>query len=165
MAAVERDDRPRNRPLSNDMIEIEKKVRLTEKHLLEISKKGKLLGEKTFTDIYYDTPEYKLTTQNIWLRERDAQFELKGAVKVNRRVDSYEEIVDDREILDRLQIDCNKTLHVCLKQSHIIHFCTFRTFRRQFLFDGIHVDLDRADFGDIPDSVINLDFLLPPFSV
>src|SRR5271167_4548511 len=122
------------------MIEIEKKVRLSEEHLLEISKKGKLLGEKTFTDIYYDTPEYKLTTQNIWLRERDAKFELKAPVKVSGRVDSYEEIVDDREILHRLQIDCSKTLPLCLKQSQIIPFCTFRTSRRQFLFDGIHVD-------------------------
>ncbi len=42
------------------MIEIEKKVRLCENQQLEISKNGKLLGEKTFTDIYDDTPDYKL---------------------------------------------------------------------------------------------------------
>ena len=130
------------------MIEIEKKVRLDEKQLLELSKEGKLLGEKSFMDTYYDTADYKLTTQNIWLRERNSKFELKVPVKVNGRVDSYEEIVDQQTIMQRLGVNGPLSLPCCLKEAQIFPFCTFQTSRRQFLFEGVHIDLDRADFGD-----------------
>ena len=47
------------------MIEIEKKFILTDGHKEKLLEKAEFLGEKTFTDVYYDTPEYALTKNEL----------------------------------------------------------------------------------------------------
>lgn len=65
-------------------------------------------GEKVFTDIYFDTHNYALTTRDIWLRQRDNSFECKVPLPSSRNnsVDRYDEIVVEEEVigfLDRMK--------------------------------------------------------------
>ena len=38
---------------------------------------GERLGEESFTDVYYDTPEFALARRDVWLRCREGFWELK----------------------------------------------------------------------------------------
>lgn len=69
------------RPLSRfseQNIEVECKFRYTKAIEARIRDHGTYLGTKSFTDIYWDTAfPHRLTTRDIWLRQRDAAWEIK----------------------------------------------------------------------------------------
>ena len=59
------------------MIEVEKKFVLTTDNLAKLTTGAKFLGEKSFTDNYYDTKDYLLALKDHWFRNRDGRWELK----------------------------------------------------------------------------------------
>jgi len=119
------------------------------------------LHEKSFTDTYYDNDErdYPLTTQDIWLRQRDLNWECKTPMNLTASMDSYHELIDLREIADFLGkvLGASKSpvpenaeqFKIWLKQQHgLTPFGTIQTTRRHYLIDDeFTLDLDKADFG------------------
>ena len=99
-----------------------------------------------FEDTYYDTADI-LSTNNLWVRRRDRQWEAKRQIAGNYSWSTSEEILDTNRI------------HTLVKQ----HFpnapgveanfglgilCRFETTRQEFLADEkFTVALDRTDFG------------------
>lgn len=132
------------------MIEIEKKFILTEDQKNNLINEAEFLGEKKFTDIYYDNADFTLTKSDIWLRERDGKFELKipmnESIK-NRVSDQYRELDNERDILQYFRSGINKSLIDFLNQSRYESFCSITTTREKYKKNNFGIDLDSMDFG------------------
>jgi len=83
------------------MLEIERKF-LTPPDLLArvAAAGGRSLGEKVFTDTYFDNPRsYCLSTKDCWLRKRESAFELKVPLRPpGERTKSGGETEEFREV-------------------------------------------------------------------
>lgn len=132
------------------MYEVEKKFILKDDDESKLIEGAKFLGEKKFTDTYYDTDDYGLTTKDIWLRERDERFELKVPFNnsLHERVsDQYQELETDAEIAKYLKLPTDRSLRSSLADNGYQIFCTVTTTRRKYKKDGFVIDLDIVDFG------------------
>lgn len=142
-------------------IEVEKKVRLEPHHVKQIEQKGSLLQQTRILDQYFDTVDYKYTTQNMWLRKRGNLFELKVGIKgTNDSVDRYEEITDEPRIVKFLGADENTNLSTALAQYGMHPFCTFYTHRTSYQLDNLKIDIDVADFGDLTYRVAEIEMVV-----
>lgn len=131
------------------MIEVEKKVALKEGDLKAIERLGTFLGSKMITDTYFDTPNFRYTTSDIWLRERVCKYELKIGVKnLGGDLDRYEEITDEGQILKKLGLEREKEFSKALEKGQIFPFATFQTIRRKYQIEEFMIDLDLAYYDD-----------------
>ena len=131
------------------MIEVEKKVALKEQDLKAIERLGTFLGSKMITDTYFDTPEFRYTTSDIWRRERECQFELKvGVSGLSGNIDRYEEIKNEEQILKKLGLEKEKDLSKALEKAKIFPYATFQTIRRKYQIEEFTIDLDLAYYDD-----------------
>ncbi len=117
------------------MIEIEKKFILTPEQEKSLTEGAEFLGEKKFTDVYYDDDNFSLTKKDIWLRQRDEKFELKLPMN-----ESIEKRISDQY----LELDNEKDI---LSASDYKPFCSVTTTRRKYKKDDFGIDLDIMDFG------------------
>lgn len=134
------------------MIEVEKKFIFGEKFLSAVKEKGTFLKKVVIHDIYFDTVDYKLTLQNIWLRKRDGKFELKVGIKNSKFLldsDQYLELDDEKEILGKLGFPSENNLEFVLKKENCLIFCSYKTTREKYVLNGINIDIDIADFGGL----------------
>ena len=121
-------------------IEVEKKFLLTPKEIARLTAGAEFLGEKVFTDIYYDTLDYSLAKTDRWLRKRAGKFELKLPMDVpgeERILDQYTELETELEIKTALE----------LPLENYLPFCTIQTTRQTFRKDVFTVDINTFDFG------------------
>lgn len=134
------------------MIEVEKKFKLTPEDIERLTDGAEFINEKTFTDIYFDTADYSLTTKDYWLRCRDGKYELKiplndGKMSQDRDLDQYKELETEEEIRKVLDIKENKSFEEDLKDNGYIPFCTITTTRKKYKKNKFIIDLDTLDFG------------------
>jgi predicted adenylyl cyclase CyaB len=133
------------------MIEVEKKFILTNDQYKKIKDIAEFKEEKTFTDVYYDTDDYQLTSHDVWFRKRDSCFELKlphPHTHSGNNTNIYDEITDLKEIAQNLGIkDYLNGFASKLISSGYKPFCRITTARRTYLFDNLHIDVDEMDFG------------------
>ena len=103
-----------------------------------------------FTDIYYDTANFDLTTKDFWLRKRESVFELKypqnvGNPLVNQSgIDFYMEATDPSIIMNTIStytnvitnnmdnVNLNKPMQDILSLYNIYSFCTIITNRCRY---------------------------------
>lgn len=136
------------------MIEVEKKFLLSDVEHSTPTKDAVFLGERTFTDVYYDTPDYTLTTRDIWLRSRDGRFELKTPIHsgAERLADQYRESEDESEIIHLLEISLGAFLETPLSKNfekhHLAPFCKCTTTRKKYKKGVFTIDLDTVEYGD-----------------
>ncbi|NGX38177.1 MAG: hypothetical protein K1000chlam2_01349 [Chlamydiae bacterium] len=131
------------------MIEVEKKVSLRESDLKTIERLGTFLGSRIVTDTYFDTPDFRYTTSDIWLRERECKFELKvGVSRIKGGIDRYEEITNEAKIIKKLGLEKEKDLAKALGKAKIFPYATFQTVRRKYQIEEFTIDLDLAYFDD-----------------
>jgi adenylate cyclase class IV len=131
-------------------IEVEKKFSLTDEQEMKLLEGAEFLGEKKFTDTYYDDDRYSLTTKDTWLRSREGRFELKVPLNVaieERVTDRYRELETDEEIAGYLNLPEHEALADALREIGYNPFATIVTTRRKYKKDGYGIDLDIADFG------------------
>ncbi len=132
------------------MIEVEKKFILTKDQEKALIEGAEFLGEKKFTDTYYDDVHYILTGQDLWLRSRDGKFELKVPMnqKLKERVsDQYKELEEERYILEYFQAPVGQLFADFMTKNAFNPFCTITTTRKKYRKDGFGIDLDITDFG------------------
>ncbi len=132
------------------MIEVEKKFVLTAEQEKALIEGAEFLGEKKFTDIYYDDAKFSLTTNDIWLRARDDRFELKiptDRLAEKRITDQYRELNTDSDILEYFKAGPDEVLVDFLHKKGYEPFCKLITTRRKYKKDGFSIDLDSVDFG------------------
>lgn len=132
------------------MFEVEKKFKLNSSQIKKLTKGAKFLGERKMTDIYFDTDDFRLIKQDIWLRSRNGKFELKTPLndRSKRKTDQYEEIEDETKIKKILDFDVNKSLKNILSARKYLPFCTCKTTHQKFKIHDFIIDLDQVDFGE-----------------
>lgn len=130
------------------MIEIEKKFLLTDAQKEKLLEKAEFLGEKTFVDVYYDTPEYVLTKNDIWLRARDGKFELKLPLQKNGSglTNQYHEIEGEEKIRQIFDIVPNGSFLEDIQSFGYAAFCECKTARRKYQKEKFTIDLDEVTF-------------------
>jgi len=127
------------------MIEVERKFVMNKENADSLTKNAKFLREIVFTDIYYDTPDHKLTTKDIWLRKRNGKFELKIPLGRNEQADQYKEIETEDEIKKELKLN-GKDLSEGLQKNGFKEFCTCTTTRKKYKNGQFTIDLDQVEF-------------------
>jgi len=132
------------------MIEVEKKFILNEQDKERLTKEAQFLNERVFTDIYYDTEIFSLTTKDKWLRSREGRFELKLPLHkgVYRLADQYDELEDEQKIRKALNLPYNGNLADDLVKAGYFPFCTCKTTRRKYKKEQFIIDLDIVNFQD-----------------
>ncbi len=138
------------------MIEVEIKVHVTEEQKEKLLSGATLVAEKTFTDIYYDSSDFSLTTKGMWLRQRDKLFELKtpatktGGFNINKNI-PMNEFTDPDSIAKLLSLhECYKNSFTsALKKSGYEQLYKFTNTRQTHKKDNFIIDFDHADFGDL----------------
>ncbi len=132
------------------MIEVERKFIISNGVEKKILQSCVFLGEKKFTDIYYDDDKYSLTGKDNWLRSRDNNFEYKISLK-NRNergnLDQYDEIQDINKIYECLNINNTGDFKLDLNSSGILPFCSITTTRKKYKNDCLSIDIDSMGFG------------------
>ncbi|AKM84637.1 TPA: hypothetical protein DHW58_02415 [Patescibacteria group bacterium] len=132
------------------MIEIERKIKLSEQDEARLTEGAELMSEKTFADVYYDGPDFALTTQDKWLRSRAGRWELKVAVheSLERQADQYDEIEDEAGIRASLGLPPGDDLAADIAQAGYAPFASPITTRKKYRSGQFTIDLDTVDFGD-----------------
>jgi adenylate cyclase class IV len=115
------------------MYEIEKKFILTNAQKEKLIKNAEFLGEVVFTDIYYDTKEYALTKNDIWLRSRDGQFELKLPLHQNGKnlPNQYNEIEGEEKIREIFGIVPRKSFLEDIADFGYAPFCKIKNTKKE----------------------------------
>lgn len=147
----------------SQQIEIEKKVKLDPNHIEQIEKTGTFVKEVEFRDTYFDKADFYLTTQNIWLRQREDKFELKVGVKgTDGSIDRYEEITNEQEIVSYLDLASNFSGNALdtFYNAGIVPFSSLVTQRRSYILDEVSIDIDIANFGDLMYRVAEFELLV-----
>lgn len=144
-----------------EMIEVEKKVMLTEAHINEIETNATFLHTKSFSDTYFDTTSYTYTLQNMWLRKRAETFELKvGIIKEGDTIDRYDELTEPSAIYKTLGIELNSNLENDLANHAIVPFCTFTTTRTKYQLGPYTIDIDHAVCGSMTYDIAEIERLV-----
>lgn len=145
------------------MIEIEQKFLVTKNQLDQLLGQIEFIQEKVFTDIYYDTPDYSLTKDDIWLRQRDGVWELKvplDGLEKDYITDHYEEIDDERKIGEFLQIDSINNLSQDLAVYNYRPFCELTTTRRKYKQGDFNIDVDVVKGDNFNYAILELELLI-----
>ncbi|OHA41508.1 MAG: hypothetical protein A3G59_02990 [Candidatus Taylorbacteria bacterium RIFCSPLOWO2_12_FULL_47_20] len=132
------------------MIEIEKNFDLKNGDKEKLIADATFLRKITLTDTYYDTKDFRLTTKDHWLRQRNGRFELKTPINstaADRITDQYREIENDKEIINALSLPGDKPLIQTLSDAGINPFVTIITKRQSYKKGEFHLDFDEMDFG------------------
>ena len=161
------------------MIEVERKYE-ADASAEELTRRVEALGGRskgvvTFTDAYYDTPDRALCAQDVWLRRRDAAWEIKLPVHADARRSGgersvFREVEGARDVLreflgalgdDRGEsaragadrpdpADAEAALRDALASRRAEAFAEFSTTRVKLeTAAGVAVDVDAASFGHV----------------
>jgi len=132
------------------MIEIEKKFILNDEDKERLIKDTNFLNEMIFTDVYYDTNDFLLTSNDKWLRSREGRFELKISLRQGAEIliDQYDEIEDEQKIKEVLNLTPVGSLADALVKAGYAPFCKCKTTRRKYRIEPFTIDIDIVDFQD-----------------
>jgi adenylate cyclase class IV len=147
------------------MFEVEKRFSLTEEQKKRFLVDAFSIGVKKFTDVYYDQEgSYPLTSKAMWLRRRDAQWELKVSLSTTaEHVRRSREIEDERGIADYLNMPCDQKVpfEAFLKENGYTPFCTCVTTRERYQKGDFSVDVDFVEYdSDFTYQMVEIELLV-----
>ena len=144
------------------MIEVEQKFILSEKDIVRLIASADFLGEKKFMDTYYDTAEYTLTKNDIWLRKRGDEFELKLPLREAPKssMQQYQEIEGAEKIRQIFAIVPVSDFESDIKSLGYEPFCVCTTTRKKFKKDEFTIDLDEVSYGDFSYNIAEIELMV-----
>jgi adenylate cyclase class IV len=144
------------------MIEVEKKFILEGEDEKRLIDKAEFIGEKVFTDIYYDTNDFSLTIKDKWLRSREGRFELKLTLHQGgeRKAGQYEEIENEEKIRNILNIPVEKDMEDDLEKNGYLKFCICKTTRKKYKKEFFNIDIDFVNFEDFNYELAEIELMI-----
>ncbi|OGZ89869.1 MAG: hypothetical protein A2528_00850 [Candidatus Staskawiczbacteria bacterium RIFOXYD2_FULL_37_9] len=138
-----------------NMIEVEKKFLLDKEQEKRLIGGTEFLGEKVFTDVYYDTPDFILTSNDKWLPSRSGKWELKLSLDrtAGRKGDLYDEVEDENKIKEILDISGDI-------EEKYSKFCICKTTRKKYKKQGFGIDIDYVDYGDFTYGLAEIELMV-----
>lgn len=129
---------------------MEKKFQLTGEQEQSLLAGAVFVNEKTFADVYYDTPAYFTTKQDWWLRQRESRWELKVGIKTGKEtvVGRYDELETESEIRAKLGLKQQKTFAEDLAAAGYKPYCHCITTRKKYKKEGFTIDLDTVAYNN-----------------
>lgn len=136
---------------TKSMIEVEVRFHLPEEKREHFLKNAVFVSVVSFTDTYYDTQDYALSIQDVWLRTRDSKFVLKvPATHANTftfdKTSPMHEIEDEMEIRKVLGIQAKLDIKQDIESHGYKPLYTFTSTRRKYKKDGFSIDVDHVDY-------------------
>jgi adenylate cyclase class IV len=130
------------------MFEVEKKFLLSKKDITRLIQGADFLGDTIFTDTYYDTDQFALTKNDMWLRNRSGRWELKipKYINENRESQQYQEIEGEENLRQIFDIVKKSDFAEDIGEFGHRPFCVCETRRRKFKKEGFTIDLDEVKF-------------------
>jgi hypothetical protein len=115
-----------------------------------------LVGTKEFVVEFWDNTEWKLGLQNLALKRKNGQFELKAPTTKQVDGTSYStimhEITVEHEIAKLIGVPLTTTLEKDLRENGYTPRATIHTIRTTYHKDGFIIDLDQATFPLLKDN-------------
>ena len=144
------------------MFEVEQKFILSEEDIERLVDGAEFLGEKTFTDTYFDTAEFALTKNDMWLRKRGEEFELKIPMRevTESRTNQYQEIEGEDKIREVFSIAPFKSFVEDIAALGHDAFCVCTTTRKKYQKEGFVIDLDLVEYGDFSYALGEIELLV-----
>ncbi len=129
-----------------NMIEIEKKFKLNQEEKERLLIGADFLGEKIFTDVYFDTADFTLTKNDIWLRRRGNSLELKLPIyqAEKKEATQYQEITGEEKIREIFAVAPVLDFENDIKVFGYEAFCKLKTVRKEHLKSGFIIDFDKT---------------------
>lgn len=144
------------------MIEVENKFILSESDISHLTEGAEFLQEKVFTDTYYDTEDFILTSQDKWLRSRAGKFELKLPLYqgVERIIYAYDELEKEEDIERALGFEVDENFIDSLVDKMYLPFCVCKTTRRKYKNGDFNIDLDTVEFEEFTYSLGEIEVMV-----
>ena len=132
------------------MIKVEQKFILTKEDIERLTAGAEFLNERTFKDAYYDTTEFALTRNDMWLRKRGEEFELKIPMHLegNKTGQQYQKIEGAEKIREIFAVAPIGSFEDDIAAFDYAPFCECVTIRRKFRVGSFVIDLDEIEYGD-----------------
>lgn len=144
------------------MFEIEKKFELTDDQRERLIAGAVFESEVVNTDVYFDTPDFRLVRKLWWLRFRNGKVNLKisNPEDDGNFVDRFDEIEDESLVRDRLGVPADGDLAVQLTQAGYVPVIQIRSERKTYRDAEFRIDIDHADFGDFAYDIAEIELLV-----
>lgn len=144
------------------MYEIEKKFILTDAQKKKLVKGAEFLGEMVFTDVYYDTKECALTKNDIWLRCRGGQWELKLPMQKNGKgkTNQYNEIEGEEKIRQIFDVAPEKSFLEDIQAFGYEPFCEIKTIRKKYKKGKFNIDLSDTEAEGFKYAVSEIEIMI-----
>ena len=149
------------------MIEVEIKVHVTDEQKAKLLYGATFISEKVFTDAYYDSDDFSLTSKGMWLRMRGDQFELKtpatqsGGFNMHKNIPMLE-LTNQNDIAQALHLNesYKSNFDSALAQAGYKQLYRFTNTRQKYSKNNIIIDFDHADFGDLTYNLCELETIV-----
>jgi hypothetical protein len=116
------------------MIEVEQKFLLQPGEEKPLINGAVFVDTYTYTDTYWDTPDFTLMMKNRWLRQRDGKWEMKVPFATDASyTGQYHELEDEEAITTELQLARQQDLETDLLTAGYKPFCTYTTIRSKYI--------------------------------
>jgi len=128
-------------------IEVERKFHITEEEVASLLEGAEYLGEKTYTDICFDSENFGMTTKDQWLRRRNGRYDYKMSFKKQDKtgVDNYHEYTGD-EVRKHLKLGAGD-MEKELAKAGIKPIAKIVTTRKEYKKGEFGIVIDSMDFG------------------
>lgn len=132
------------------MIEVEKKFILSENDIARLVDGAEFLSDHVFTDIYYDTEELALGKNDMWLRNRNGNFDLKIPKHIGDGTMSqqYQEIEGEEKIRQVFDLFKKGDFLQDISEYGYVELCNLKTTRKKYKKENFIIDLDIVEAED-----------------
>lgn len=124
------------------MIEVERKFRPTPEQLENLLKDAEFLGENLLEDVYYDYPDYRLYKEEVRIRLRNNNFELK--IGDDDALGIAQEIEKEEDIKTFFKTEKPMDQFISENMKEIINYSTKR---KKYKNGKFSIDVDELSFG------------------
>jgi adenylate cyclase class IV len=141
------------------MFEVEKKFILSQGEIERLIEGAEFLGERVYTDIYYDNEKLSLSTNDMYLRSRNGKFDLKipkhtDGGEMNQR---YQEVEEEENLRQIFGVVKQGSFLEDILEFGYASFCELKTTRRKFKKEGFVIDLDLVEAQDFGVSIVEIE--------